>query len=777
MDTFAPDNEFRPADDQPEPKRRKVRKGTQSCWECRRRKVRCTFTTLTGSACDGCQRRNATCISQEFPDEAMDQRGIHQVDDRLNRLEGAVAWLAGKVDASDESGNRPHLLSSSGRGTLREPQPGFPSRSGFRTGSTTSTAPDFSERTSPESLSVGTNRDSIQDSIYDTTYDGLSRKLISVWPSKSDLELILNTPLDISGLFHWTMCAPYSTLLCQNPPSPREVLRLPPAGSHPVLVARKLLKLAICLQGLPHSSIRELGGLGTDYRGIMTSAVGTVRSCVTSKDELLESVEGIDCVMMESMYYNNAGSLRRAWQSIRRAMLVAQMMGLHRGGGIGLPSSRYLEAGTRSEIYPEHMWFRIVQSDRYLSLMLGLPQGTSNNSFADRRVLEGCTPTERLQRIDCAAGGYILQRNETGIYDLATTQRIDRLLLQSASSLPSQWWLPPQFSSSIGNSMEEVEGVIRALDQFTHYHLVTQLHLPYLLRSSAEREYDYSKITAVNSSREALRRFASYLGVDAVTSFCRGINLIAFISCAVICIAHIDAHRQRQGQPRNPANVLDTLAHQRQSDRAMMELALESMEKMARESDDVLAAKTAGILAHLLAIEADAALKGNYITSPSLQSTEEGFGCSGEMAEGGGTLQIYIPYLGSIKFERGDGSRPSSATGRGRPTTPVPAMLRSDSMTLTSILTIPEVRDEREQRSPTTTNPSGSATNDWPAVSPHHTQSQRPTSASASYNDYVFDSYLLPDVESLVSTQKEHASNWAVQNLDIDSLAGIFDHV
>src|SRR5690242_11661581 len=44
--------------EQPEPKRRKVRKGTQSCWECKRRKVRCTFSEpAEESVCDGCKRR------------------------------------------------------------------------------------------------------------------------------------------------------------------------------------------------------------------------------------------------------------------------------------------------------------------------------------------------------------------------------------------------------------------------------------------------------------------------------------------------------------------------------------------------------------------------------------------------------------------------------------------------------------------------------------------------------------------------------------------------
>ena len=52
-------------------KRRKVRKGTRSCWECKRRKMRCIFESLAGpdSNCQGCRRRGSTCISQDLPME------------------------------------------------------------------------------------------------------------------------------------------------------------------------------------------------------------------------------------------------------------------------------------------------------------------------------------------------------------------------------------------------------------------------------------------------------------------------------------------------------------------------------------------------------------------------------------------------------------------------------------------------------------------------------------------------------------------------------------
>lgn len=71
-------------------KRRKVRKGTQSCWECKRRKIRCSFAAPTEPVCDGCRSRRVECISQEFHHEAaLASRRV----DRLSRMESLVEQL------------------------------------------------------------------------------------------------------------------------------------------------------------------------------------------------------------------------------------------------------------------------------------------------------------------------------------------------------------------------------------------------------------------------------------------------------------------------------------------------------------------------------------------------------------------------------------------------------------------------------------------------------------------------------------------------------------
>ena len=87
-------------------KRRKVRKGTQSCWECKRRKIKCTFALTQDVTCNGCRRRGTPCVSQEFPEYA-----AGHVGDRLGRVEALVEQLiknAGTSPLRSSTGNNPY---------------------------------------------------------------------------------------------------------------------------------------------------------------------------------------------------------------------------------------------------------------------------------------------------------------------------------------------------------------------------------------------------------------------------------------------------------------------------------------------------------------------------------------------------------------------------------------------------------------------------------------------------------------------------------------------
>lgn len=102
-DSGLPDHEPPSSPALPEAKRRKLRKGTRSCWECKRRKNKCTWSCGKGK-CDGCHHRDTPCRSQELPEDHASQarRGTKKSDDNnLRRLEALVEKLARKVHPGD----------------------------------------------------------------------------------------------------------------------------------------------------------------------------------------------------------------------------------------------------------------------------------------------------------------------------------------------------------------------------------------------------------------------------------------------------------------------------------------------------------------------------------------------------------------------------------------------------------------------------------------------------------------------------------------------------
>jgi hypothetical protein len=500
------------------------------------------------------------------------------------------------------------------------------------------------------------------------------------WPNQPDLNIIAKLPMDMSGLIYGSIATEYSTFSRPEALSIERILKLPPPGSHPTLIARKLLMLGTLLQGIPnHSSQSLLSQLSTSYLEIMSRAVATAKNAVLCNDDLVSSIEGIECVAMEGMYQNNAGNVRRAWMANRRAMLIAQMMNLHLGNRSSSHIT-HLDPKDEGSADLERMWFRLVQTDRYLSLMLGLPPHCFEDNFATPEALENCTPMECMQRLECHAAGLLLRRNQTTMHDLSQTQKIDLLLQRASTFMPPQWWLTPDLPSSSNNASDAFHETMRFVSQFAHHHLAVQLHLPYLLCYSTDHEYDYHKIAAVNASREVLMRFLGFRDSNLVRLHCRSVDFVAFISSTVLNIAHIDAsyHRRMRSNGINSGGgvVPDILAHHRLSDRGMMERILECLNttnSTTQDDSDLISSKTSQILQHLLTIEGDAFAGESYSASMSSASGEGELGCTSNVIDGDMTLAIHIPYYGTVNIERSGVSKsipsfPTSSEGRTQST-------------------------------------------------------------------------------------------------------------
>ncbi|KAL4935162.1 hypothetical protein BDV06DRAFT_234611 [Aspergillus oleicola] len=577
-------------------KRRKVRKGTHSCWECKRRKMKCRFDPrIVSNSCNGCRRRGSPCISQEFPE---DSDGIP---------------FDGRIGAASPS-----------------------------------------ERIDPSILTTTCN-DTPQ-----RKHERLSRISHALLSSREDIESICKASRYSSIISHELLTTPYATLYQNGLQTPESLLQMTPEpGAHPVLIARHMLQLAIFLQHLPPDLHKEIRGLSEPPRVIMERLADVAIHHVTTNEDLIGSIESLECIMLESLYQVNIGNLRRSWVAGRRAMSIAQLMGLHRSDNNQTPLYKALDPKTKCNM--QVMWLRILILDRHLCLLLGLPQGCTDHStmvFNETRLANDC-PMGRLEHLHCVAMSRILERNASkptsSREDLAATRAIDLELQKAAGSLPSKWWLVPKLGiASSSTTTTDLQASFwdtrRLVLQIFHYNLLNQLHLPYMLRRSSSAEGEskpcYSRLTCVNSSREVLSRWISLRSFNRIAYSCRTVDFLALMAAMALLFAHMDSHRD---------GADNLLANQYLGDRAMIEQVAEHMGGISMLNSDELSRQSAELLRALLAVDVE---EGNGRVSVGeaegnssegmLQPEQDGMG----QEEEGDMLRVYIPYFGNIRIVR-----------------------------------------------------------------------------------------------------------------------------
>lgn len=589
---------------------------------------------------------------------------------RLSRVEALVEHLVRRLDDGDASDSSP---SSQLRPTLNMNSFDLePSESSSVKLSGNGPLP------SPPQLS-GCNED-------------ILRALRDVWPSRQDLDIILGIHVPTSRLFHGVIFTSYSAFTNSPLPPATDLLQMPASGSHPTMAARRLLLLSTYLQNIP-STHQDLIRLGVEYEQTIHRVFGAATRLVTSHDHLVESVEGVECLMIESMYHNNAGNLRRAWLVLRKAIGIAQLLGLDRRSlqvtQRGRAAIKMIDPETTSpRLDPGRMWFRLIASDRYLSLMLGLPEsGPDEDCFLTAEALEDCTAMEEMERMIVAAGGRILRRNrhhsQSTRYDYYDDDtETDTILQKAAALMPSKWWLTPSTEDGASGFDEgdvecdeegkELRMTIRLMNQMAFQHLLIRLHLPYLLRrhTTRDNQYEYSRTTAVNASRELLTRYVSFRLSSSIQGhdpssqtgppppYCRGIDFLVFVASVVLCLVSIDA---RQSYQQDGLSCPPFSAHQSLGDSGLMEHTLDIMERMARCNGDTIATRVVDILRPLLAIEADSTKSAEYVLKAKSEDCEQELeygGCVGD----GGDLHIQIPYLGTIDIDISSSGEPGVET-------------------------------------------------------------------------------------------------------------------
>ncbi|CAK7212660.1 hypothetical protein SBRCBS47491_001542 [Sporothrix bragantina] len=324
----------------------------------------------------------------------------------------------------------------------------------------------------------------------------LSRLLSSLFPTQEDIGTITSGPpmQFITSLFY----TKHDIASGRSEPLTR-LREVPPMTSHPTVIARRLLQLTLCMQQMaPCFLLQNKLHLTEPMADVINRIAGVVSHTVTSNDELIGSIEGLECLILLGQQQSNAGQLRKAWLSYRRAMSLAQLMGLDRGNTRALKSCDPT-SDPRTRPTASAIWYRINSCDRYVSLLLGLragcqdddgysiPKPLGNNSTTPNGNGEDDTdtPVEMLEKAHTILTGRIIERNHGKIsleQSYAVTQAIDADLQAAATrNLGPSWWELPSYDPYARPDFIYSE-ITRSIVQVHHHCILILLHLPYMLR-------------------------------------------------------------------------------------------------------------------------------------------------------------------------------------------------------------------------------------------------------------------------------------------------------
>ncbi|QKX63741.1 uncharacterized protein TRUGW13939_10912 [Talaromyces rugulosus] len=588
-------------------KRQKVRKGTFSCWECKARKVKCDLRPGSGSVCSSCHRRGVQCVSQEFVE--VGEKNYQHVGRRIDHIEDLVSQLVQQRFSASSASQK---TSKNWEGSLVD-------------------AVETLDRSKGSfSPSVSTTGQQMLNECC-----SLSAYLHSLLPSQLVTMIILRECKFFQLPFHLVRHK-HEKLRSLKPTTERlhQVSKPPPPTAPPNVFAHRLIQIAICLQELDKIESQQLQScLNGSAVDAASRFFNLASRHVTSKDELMESLEGLETLLLEAGFYINIGKPRAAWSTIRRALGIAEIIGLH---------SLRKTMGSRAE----NVWFRLHSSDRHVSFMVSLPYNSSDNGFADENVLLGKTPAERLERHHTALVGRIIVRNvhmqrrntsHENYDDYVETQSIDYELKHLAKSMPPKWWVEPTLNSSTPDTdIMHNSAVLHAQTQ--HFYLLVLLHQPYLLKRSYSypivscgvidqaRSFDftYSKLVALSASREMLSRFLVFRTFHRGPAY-RGVDHKGFTSAVTLLLAHLDGHRY------DNANALEI---HRPQDLGMIFSVMDLFNQ-----DGPRGKKFAETLQRLIEVEADAANGSIYYFVRSETSND---------ATQNNGLDLEIPYFGTM---------------------------------------------------------------------------------------------------------------------------------
>jgi hypothetical protein len=410
--------------------------------------------------------------------------------------------------------------------------------------------------------------------------DSIRQSLVALLPSQHDASIIFETTN--AWMILQTMYKPAKDLFVDHDPQSYALDMAAVAHAHTVVIARTILHLAICISSLPPEfDVCRLCDIWS-LDATVESFVSAVTTLVVPHDEIISTLPGLETLLLLSMYHSNCGNLRKSWLVIRRAINLATLMGFHRiiTKPATSPPIEAIEAA-------KSLWCAFVDAETFIGLHLRLPFA------ADEYPCPEYAEHHRLHRAKLIAlSRQIAELDrkvspQNYVQALALDEKLEILMKQ----MSKEFWDVPNVPST-ARSPESSCVLERLVGQIWHFELKIFVHLPYLLRAHKESRYEYSKITALQSSRNVILRWFALRNASITQACCRSAEYGVFIATVTLGLDILIEMGTKE---------MSEVQRTRGNDFAMACRVITEMEKLARASPrEKIAARSALVIKKLL---------------------------------------------------------------------------------------------------------------------------------------------------------------------------------
>ncbi|CCT73119.1 uncharacterized protein FFUJ_12670 [Fusarium fujikuroi IMI 58289] len=489
--------------------RRKMRKGTHSCSECRRRKIKCKFHPGTASPCIPCAARGSRCLDQRNA-TPVNESNINtesvSLRERVAVLEKMVRNHAVRHEPTlghEEFDIEDELVEADERAPfvsmLNKAEVCWKLILDYDGPLIVSEALEESHFQITQPIQETPSRTG--PPFYTQSSSEACLKLRSALP---EYDLLIST-LSQNGAW-WSSFRQKVQVICQ--------------GTYQDLAA-------FAARAYTSSDPAELGMLVVAYArstGNKHNLYGLVDRLAIPDSALSYSAEAMELLLLLAKAYSDIGQPRQSWMMYRKGLAISEVMTRN-----CFPSSEEYLVG-------------FYHGDRFSSLLLGIPYGF-NDAHLGPSVEPYNVPTYPEQRfvLRCASiAGKIIDRNMMpGKPSSASSMLLDEQMDTIASSMPLSWWDLPESLPNCHAETDELRNVL--LLHFYFFHVRINLHLPFIVGTEMTSARSSHRLACLEASRQLLKRFTLLrTEIQGFSIFdCKTSDFVGFMACVslILCLS------------------------------------------------------------------------------------------------------------------------------------------------------------------------------------------------------------------------------------------------